>query len=264
MLGASSLKEQGMSTSRPLLIIDDDAHLRETLAEQLSVDGDLLPAVAGTLAEAEALLGDGETRFDAILLDITMPDGDGCDFCGKLRKQGLRMPIIMLTGSDGEVDIVRGLDAGANDYIAKGCARAFRAVLFPPSSSPVDSPRELAKVVAEELRKSCGLFAFVSVSENGNVLLTTWFVLSLFMIPSFEHGALAQWLAQPLVAVPMILMIANIFSHVKLGLQVLIEDYVHDEGLKFASMTLLNFYVIASAVFGIFVVAKLAFTGVPA
>jgi succinate dehydrogenase / fumarate reductase membrane anchor subunit len=98
----------------------------------------------------------------------------------------------------------------------------------------------------------------------GNVLLTTWFVLSLFMIPSFEHSALAQWLAQPLVAVPMILMIANIFSHVKLGLQVLIEDYVHDEGLKFASMTLLNFYVIASAVFGIFVVAKLAFTGVPA
>jgi succinate dehydrogenase / fumarate reductase membrane anchor subunit len=98
----------------------------------------------------------------------------------------------------------------------------------------------------------------------GNVLLTTWFVLSLFMIPSFEHGALAQWLAQPLVAVPMILMIANIFSHIKLGLQVLIEDYVHDEGLKFASMTLLNFYVIASAAFGIFVVAKLAFTGAPA
>jgi len=95
----------------------------------------------------------------------------------------------------------------------------------------------------------------------GNVLLTTWFVLSLFMIPSFEHGALAQWLAQPQVAVPMILMIANIFSHARLGLQVLIEDYVHDEGLKFASMTLLNFYVIASAVFGIFVVAKLAFTG---
>ena len=98
----------------------------------------------------------------------------------------------------------------------------------------------------------------------GNMLLTTWFVLSLFMIPSFEHGALAQWLAQPQVAVPMILMIANIFSHARLGLQVLIEDYVHDEGLKFASMTLLNFYVIASAVFGIFVVAKLAFTGAPA
>ncbi|MBP6441305.1 MAG: succinate dehydrogenase, hydrophobic membrane anchor protein [Sphingorhabdus sp.] len=98
----------------------------------------------------------------------------------------------------------------------------------------------------------------------GNVLLTTWFVASLLMIPSFDQAALAQWLAQPLVAVPMILMIANIFVHARLGLQVLIEDYVHDDGLKFAAMTLLNFYVIASAVFGIFVVAKLAFTGAPA
>ena len=98
----------------------------------------------------------------------------------------------------------------------------------------------------------------------GNLLLTTWFVVSLLMIPSFEHAALAQWLAQPLVAVPMILMLVNIFTHIRLGLQILIEDYVHDEGLKFATMALLNFYVIASAVFGIFVVAKLAFTGAPA
>ena len=98
----------------------------------------------------------------------------------------------------------------------------------------------------------------------GNLLLTTWFVVSLLMIPSFEHAALSQWLAQPLVAVPMILMIVNIFTHVRLGLQILIEDYVHDDGLKFATMALLNFYVIASAVFGIFVVAKLAFTGAPA
>jgi DNA-binding response OmpR family regulator len=108
-----------MSAARPILIIDDDAQLRDTLAEQLSVEGDLLPASAATLAEAAALLAKTETRFDVILLDVTMPDGDGCDFCGKLRKQGLRMPIIMLTGSDGEADVVRGLDAGANDYIVK-------------------------------------------------------------------------------------------------------------------------------------------------
>lgn len=95
----------------------------------------------------------------------------------------------------------------------------------------------------------------------GNLLLTSWFVISLLVLPNFEHATLAQWLAQPVVAVPMILMIANIFWHARLGLQVLIEDYVHDEGLKFATMALLNFYVVASAVFGIFVVAKLAFTG---
>ncbi|MEY3940975.1 MAG: succinate dehydrogenase, hydrophobic rane anchor protein [Pseudomonadota bacterium] len=88
---------------------------------------------------------------------------------------------------------------------------------------------------------------------------------------SAKHGG-EHWLkqrltaigTQPTVAVPMILMIVIIFSHVRLGLQVLIEDYVHDEGLKFGAMALLNFYVVASAVFGIFVVAKLAFTGASA
>ena len=98
----------------------------------------------------------------------------------------------------------------------------------------------------------------------GNILLTTWLVVSLLLMPNFDQGTLAQWLAQPTVAVPMILMIGNIFSHARLGLQVLIEDYVHDEGLKFGAMALLNFYVVASAVFGIFVVAKLAFTGASA
>jgi succinate dehydrogenase / fumarate reductase membrane anchor subunit len=98
----------------------------------------------------------------------------------------------------------------------------------------------------------------------GNILLTTWLVISLLLMPNFDQATLAQWLAKPTVAVPMILMIVNIFSHARLGLQVLIEDYVHDEGLKFGAMALLNFYVVASAVFGIFVVAKLAFTGASA
>ncbi len=58
-------------------------------------------------------------RCDAVLLDIGLPDGDGRELCIRLRALGLGMPIIMLTGADAEVDIVRGLDAGANDYIAK-------------------------------------------------------------------------------------------------------------------------------------------------
>jgi succinate dehydrogenase / fumarate reductase, membrane anchor subunit len=98
----------------------------------------------------------------------------------------------------------------------------------------------------------------------GNLLLTTWLVLSLLWLPNFDYETVAAWLAQPSVAVPMILMLANIFWHVRLGLQVLIEDYVHDEGNKFATLTLLNFYVIGAAAFGIFMVAKHAFTGAPA
>jgi len=104
---------------RPLLIVDDDATLRATLAEQLVIDGDLAPAEAGTVAEAERMLTSGETRYDAVLLDVGLPDGDGCELCARLRRQGLRIPIIMLTGADSEADVVRGLDAGANDYIAK-------------------------------------------------------------------------------------------------------------------------------------------------
>jgi len=60
-----------------------------------------------------------EARFDAVILDVTLPDGDGRDLCAKLRRGGLKVPIIMLTGSDQESDVVRGLDSGANDYIAK-------------------------------------------------------------------------------------------------------------------------------------------------
>ena len=98
----------------------------------------------------------------------------------------------------------------------------------------------------------------------GNLLLTTWLVASLLLMPNFEQATLALWLAKPSVAVPMILMLVSIFWHARLGLQVLIEDYVHDDALKFGAMTLLNFYVVGGAVFGIFTVAKLAFTGAPA
>jgi DNA-binding response OmpR family regulator len=108
-----------MAGPRPLLIVDDDAALRATLAEQLSLDGEFEPAEAATAGEAEQLLASTTNRYDAVLLDIGLPDGDGRELCTRLRRQGLKVPIIMLTGADAEQDVVRGLDAGANDYIAK-------------------------------------------------------------------------------------------------------------------------------------------------
>jgi succinate dehydrogenase / fumarate reductase, membrane anchor subunit len=95
----------------------------------------------------------------------------------------------------------------------------------------------------------------------GNLLLVVWFVVSLLLIPSFDQAALAQWLAKPTVAVPMMLMLVNVCWHFRLGLQVLVEDYVHDDALKFGTMALLNLYTVGCAAFGIFTVAKLAFTG---
>jgi DNA-binding response OmpR family regulator len=108
-----------MVTPRPILIVEDDAALRATLVEQVALDGDFIVDEAASAQEAEAKLSGANARYDAILLDIGLPDADGRDFCAKLRRDGRRMPIIMLTGADAEADIVRGLDAGANDYIAK-------------------------------------------------------------------------------------------------------------------------------------------------
>ena len=108
-----------MTGERPILIVDDDEALRATLAEQLTMDGEFLVVEAASMAEAEAALIARDGRFDAILLDITLPDGDGRDLCAKLRRSGTKIPIIMLTGADDESDVVRGLDSGANDYIAK-------------------------------------------------------------------------------------------------------------------------------------------------
>ncbi len=92
-----------------------------------------------------------------------------------------------------------------------------------------------------------------------NLLLGLWLFASLVLLPSLDHWAVTGWIAQPLVAVPLILFLVSIFNHLRLGLQVLVEDYVHDEGLKFATLMIVNFYAIAGATLGIFSVARIAF-----
>ena len=93
------------------------------------------------------------------------------------------------------------------------------------------------------------------------MLLFVWFVVSLLRLPSLEHSAVTEWLSAPLGAVPMLLLIVSTFWHLKLGLQVVIEDYVHEEGMKFFSITLLNFFTIAVGALAFFAVLKIAFGG---
>lgn len=95
----------------------------------------------------------------------------------------------------------------------------------------------------------------------GNLLLVLWLIFSVLQMPGLDYDSVIGWLKQPLVAVPMALMLVSIFWHLKLGLQVLIEDYVHDDGLKFFVIMALNFYAIGGAALGIFAIAKIAFTG---
>jgi DNA-binding response OmpR family regulator len=108
-----------MAGERPILIVDDDRALRAMLAEQLGKDGEFSVTEAENASEAESRMTAREARFDAVILDVSLPDGDGRDLCARLRRGGIKVPIIMLTGSDHENDVVRGLDSGANDYVAK-------------------------------------------------------------------------------------------------------------------------------------------------
>jgi len=100
-----------------ILLVDDDEMLRGVLAEQLRLHDDFQPHEVGTAKETFEVL-DSE-QFNAVLLDVGLPDMDGRELCRTMRQNGVRVPIIMLTGVDADADTVRGFDAGANDYVAK-------------------------------------------------------------------------------------------------------------------------------------------------
>ena len=98
-----------------LLVDDDDEDLREALSEQLVMteDFDVFEADSGS----EAMKRAKEGLYDLIILDVGLPDTDGRELCRLMRKQGVKSPILMLTGHDTDADTILGLDAGANDYI---------------------------------------------------------------------------------------------------------------------------------------------------
>ncbi len=106
-----------MSQLRKILLVDDDEDLREALSEQLVMTEDFDVFEAGNGAEAMERVKDG--LYDLVILDVGLPDTDGRELCRRMRKQGVKSPILMLTGHDSDADTILGLDAGANDYVTK-------------------------------------------------------------------------------------------------------------------------------------------------
>ena len=106
-----------MAQLKKVLLIDDDEDLREALSEQLLMteDFDVYEGSNG----AEALEKVKQQSYDLLVLDVGLPDMDGRELCRLIRKQGVKCPIVMLTGHETESDTILGLDAGANDYITK-------------------------------------------------------------------------------------------------------------------------------------------------
>ncbi|MGB3469411.1 MAG: succinate dehydrogenase, hydrophobic membrane anchor protein [Erythrobacter sp.] len=92
-----------------------------------------------------------------------------------------------------------------------------------------------------------------------NLILMSWFIFSLLLLGDYSYENVTGWISQPLSAVAMILLVASLFMHARMGLQVLVEDYVHNPGSKFAALTALNIAAFGGGAFAIFSVARLAF-----
>ncbi|PZQ23009.1 MAG: succinate dehydrogenase, hydrophobic membrane anchor protein [Sphingopyxis macrogoltabida] len=92
----------------------------------------------------------------------------------------------------------------------------------------------------------------------GNVLLVVWLFVSLVRLPLGDYRIVYAWASQPLVALALILLVVSVFWHLRLGLQVLIEDYVHGDATRLLALVVLNFYAIGGAAFGIFAIVRIA------
>ncbi len=99
-----------------ILLAEDDVYLREGLCELLLKEN-YEPFPASSCAGAKKLFD--EDTFELVILDVMLPDGSGLDLCRYIRKKGSDIPILFLTACDEEFQIVRGLDAGADDYVTK-------------------------------------------------------------------------------------------------------------------------------------------------
>ena len=106
-----------MAQAKKILLIDDDVDLREALSELLIMTDDFDVFEGGD--GAEALEKIKQQAYDMVILDVGLPDIDGRELCRLIRKQGVKCPILMLTGHDTDSDTILGLNAGANDYITK-------------------------------------------------------------------------------------------------------------------------------------------------
>lgn len=99
-----------------ILLVEDDVLLREGLVELFTKQGYFVTAV-GSVSDAKEKFANG--RYNLIILDVMLPDGNGYDLCESIRRTDTATPILFLTSCDDEFQIVKGLDVGGDDYVTK-------------------------------------------------------------------------------------------------------------------------------------------------
>ena len=98
-----------------ILLVEDDAALRSALEELLCREGYDVVKASNVRSAREGM----DSTIDLVILDVGLPDGDGVELCRSWRSEGIQTPILFLTAKDEEMDVVRGLDSGGNDYVTK-------------------------------------------------------------------------------------------------------------------------------------------------
>lgn len=156
-----------------ILIVEDDEPLRLGLRELLARQGYAVRE-ADCVRSAQAAMDDS---ISLVVLDVSLPDGDGVALCQSWREQGIRTPILFLTARSEEMDVVRGLDAGGSDYVSK----PFRMQeLLSRIRSQLRRQRDTG-LVRDGIRLYPELF---QASRNGSLLsltLTEYKILQLLM-----------------------------------------------------------------------------------
>ena len=118
------------NTMSKILLLEDDISLVDGLKYSLKKNGFEVEIVR-TVAEAVNSTED-IGKYDLLILDVTLPDGTGFDVCEAVRRRGQQVPIIFLTAADEEVNIIRGLDSGGDDYITKPFSIGLKGFRFRP------------------------------------------------------------------------------------------------------------------------------------
>jgi len=106
-----------MSTTKKILIVDDDDLLRESIREQFALHDEF--SVTDSATATAAIKNVKSDHADLVLLDVNLPDMDGREACKIMRRNGYKGPILMLTAQGSDSDTILGLDSGANDYVTK-------------------------------------------------------------------------------------------------------------------------------------------------
>ncbi|MGN0457620.1 MAG: response regulator transcription factor [Eubacterium sp.] len=152
--------------SAKVLLVEDDAFLREGLCEILEKEGySVKPCSCISQAEKEINAG-----YNLVILDVMLPDGNGFDFCMEIRENGNNIPILFLTACDDEIQIVRGLDSGADDYVTKPfklleLMSRVRALLRRNSAGNVIKSSDLSIDTSNMTVKKNGEIIFVTKTE---------------------------------------------------------------------------------------------------